>query len=57
MENQVERAKILAARCTPEQRERRETVARRSEAIQAGVKRGPNAPADGTFGGVKKAKS
>lgn len=54
--NQVERAQELAARCTPEQKARREEVSRRSAAVQAGVKRGPNAPADRTFGGVKKPK-
>lgn len=28
--------------------------AKRNEMIQKGVKRGPNAPKDGSFGGIKK---
>jgi hypothetical protein len=47
-------AEVRLARCTPAQRERRELVTRRNEAIARGVVRGPNAPKDGTFGGVRK---
>lgn len=39
---------------TAEQEERREVVRQRQAAIAGGAKRGPNAPADKTFGGVKK---
>lgn len=36
---------------TVEQRERRVVVEARQRLLQAGVRRGPNAPKDGTFGG------
>ena len=58
-ENEVAKLMSRAAqkrleRATPAQRARREQVNRRNEAIAAGVTRGPNAPKDKTFGGVKK---
>lgn len=45
-------AEVRLTRCTPAQRKRRELVTARNEAIARGVVRGPNAPKDGTFGGV-----
>jgi hypothetical protein len=47
-------AETRLARATPAQRARRQKVNARNEAIAAGVRRGPNAPKDKTFGGVKK---
>lgn len=49
-----DRATHLANRITPEQRRRREEQAKRTAIISAG---GPNAPKDGTFGGVKKERA
>lgn len=47
-------AELRKGRMTPEQAERRRRVDARNAALQAGpIKRGPNAPADGTFGKVK----
>lgn len=55
MADAVENARKLAAKAlTPEQEERRELVRRRQAAIAGGAKRGPNVPADKTFGGIKK---
>ncbi len=40
---------------TPEQEERRKAVDARNAQLQSGpIKRGPNAPKDGTFGGREK---
>lgn len=51
MADAVENARRKADKpLTDEQRERLEEQARRTELI----KRGPNAPKDGTFGGVRK---
>lgn len=51
LQDQVARAREAKERLTPEQRSRRARVERHTETIAAGVKRGPNAPKDGTFGG------
>lgn len=55
MADAVENARRKADKpLTDEQRERLEEQARRTELISRGVKRGPNAPKDGIFGGVRK---
>lgn len=55
MPDAVENARRKAERpLTDEQRARLEEQARRTELISQGVKRGPNAPASGIFGAVKK---
>lgn len=51
------RVRELDRALSSEQLERRRVVAERQAVLQAGVRRGPEAPADGTFGGVKKAKA
>lgn len=52
----AKRALEMKARLrTPEQAERRRMVDERNAALQAGpIVRGPNAPVDGAFGGVRK---
>lgn len=47
-------AQMRLAHATPEQLARRREVARRTAIVSSGVRRGPNAPKDGTFGGVAK---
>ncbi len=55
MPDAVEIARLKAKPLTPEQERRRAEVQARTAAIASGVKRGPSAPSDGTFGGKPKA--
>lgn len=57
MADAVENARAKAAKpLTDAQRARLAKQRERTEVISQGVKRGPNAPKDGTFGGIKKAE-
>lgn len=51
MEDLARRAEELKRGLTPEQLEARARVERHQAILQGGVRRGPNAPKDGTFGG------
>lgn len=56
-EDVTERVGEMLRRLTPEQLERHRVVAAHQAVLREGVRRGPNAPADGSFGGVRKSKS